>query len=263
MLLQNLQQLEQIDDLVIAPVADMCPWVGWINDLPINAVLGDAIGVVAIGGGGVGELADHAGRVAREGKREGFPVLEDVTPVALVIQNPRPVRIFRGDGEAIPRAARIAVPPAEGQRQIFPAEPLQVWVSTFDRQRQQAWMVNAFAKLAEKGGVAGGNLFVRMADKGMQVVRIHLVTVIKNAAAHHIEQHIAVMPCVAQRLGGLLQPIGFADNTPQFLGAADNVCVHQFSQLGGLTQQAVEFGHIGRPPVDVGNQIPIPGLPAR
>ncbi len=155
------------------------------------------------------------------------------------------------------------MPPAEGQRQIFPAEPLKVGVSAFDRQRQQAWMVNAFAELAEKGGVTGGDLFVRMADKGMQVVRIHLVVVIKNAATHHIKQHIAVMPRVAQWSGGLLQPIGLADDAPQFLGAARNVCIHQLSQPGGLTQQAVEFGHIGRPLVDVGNQIPILGLPAR
>ena len=197
MTFQYLQQLEQVNDLVIAPVSDMCPGVGWIDDLPINAVPGDAIRVVAIGGGGVGELADHAGRVAREGKREGLPVLEDVTPVALVIQNPCPVRIFRGDGESIPGAAGIAVPPAEGQRQIFPAEPLKVGVSAFHRQRQQAGVVNAFAELAEKGGVTGGDLFVRMADKGLQVVRIHLVAVIKNAATHHIEQHIAVMSRVA------------------------------------------------------------------
>ena len=92
--LQNFQQLEQIDDLVIAPVTNMGPGIGGINDLPINAVAGDAIGIVAIGGGGIGELANHARRVAGEGKREGFPILEDVAPVALVIQNPRPVPDF-------------------------------------------------------------------------------------------------------------------------------------------------------------------------
>ena len=42
------------------------------------------------------------------------------------------------DRKAIPRPAGIAVPAAEGQRQIFPAEPLQVGISAFDRQRQQA-----------------------------------------------------------------------------------------------------------------------------
>ena len=104
------------------------------------------------------------------------------------------------------------MPPAEGQRQIFPAEPLQVGVSAFDRQRQQARVVDTFAKLAEKSSVTGGDLFVHMADKGLQVVRIHLVVIIKNAASHHIEQHIAVMPRVAKRLGGLLQPIRLADD---------------------------------------------------
>ena len=41
---------------------------------------------------------------------------------------------------------------------------------------------------AEKCGVPGGNLFVRMGDEGQQIVRIQLVTVVKNAAAHHVEQ---------------------------------------------------------------------------
>ena len=47
--LRCLKQLEQIDHLVVAPIADVAPWVVVLDDLPVDAGATDAVGVVAVG----------------------------------------------------------------------------------------------------------------------------------------------------------------------------------------------------------------------
>ena len=122
----DLHQLLQVNDLVIAPVADIRPGIARLGNLPIDPVVGDAVGVVAIDGGGIQEGADHALDIfgVRIGQR--FPVLEDIAPVALVIQLLRAVRLLDVDRKAVPRPAGVAVPAAEGQRQVGVAQADQV-----------------------------------------------------------------------------------------------------------------------------------------
>ncbi len=55
-----------------------------------------------------------------------FPVLENVTPIAFVIEALRAVFFFDVDGKAVPGSAWIAVAAAEGQRQVSVAQADQV-----------------------------------------------------------------------------------------------------------------------------------------
>ena len=84
-----------------------------INHLPLEAVAGNSVRVVAIRGRGIEELEDHAFQVTRERKRQSFPILENVSPVSLVIEHLPPVLVFDFNGKDIPWAAGIAVAPAE------------------------------------------------------------------------------------------------------------------------------------------------------
>src|ERR1035437_3474623 len=102
MTLQDLQQLEQVNDLVIAPVANVRPRVMRINYLPINTIARDAIRIVAVRSGGVDKAADHAGGKTRKRNSQRLPVLKNVPPVPLVVQDPRTIGITRGNEKAIP-----------------------------------------------------------------------------------------------------------------------------------------------------------------
>src|ERR1035438_7520238 len=108
-----------------------------ICHFPINAVARNTVGVVAVGGRGIDKLADHGGCKAREGDGQRLPVLKDVAPVALVIQDALAAGIPCGDGKAVPGPARITVAAAEGEREIFPANALELPVPGFCR--PQTW----------------------------------------------------------------------------------------------------------------------------
>jgi hypothetical protein len=57
--LAGFQQLEQVDHLVVAPVADVAPGVVGVDHLPVDAVAADAVGVVAIGRHRADKGRDH------------------------------------------------------------------------------------------------------------------------------------------------------------------------------------------------------------
>jgi hypothetical protein len=134
---RDLQQLLQVDDLVVAPIADVGPRVARLGHLPLDAVAGDPVGVVAVGGGRAEEDADHPVDEPGERVRERLPVLEDVAPVALVVEPQAAVAVAHVDREAVPGAAGVAVAPTEGERQVRAAEPLEVGVPHLDGARHQ------------------------------------------------------------------------------------------------------------------------------
>ncbi len=84
---RKLQELLQIDDLVVAPVSNVRPWIVRLRHFPLDAIASDPVGIVAIGGRGVQELGDHPLDVGREGVGQRFPILENITPVALIVQS--------------------------------------------------------------------------------------------------------------------------------------------------------------------------------
>ncbi len=70
---RHLQQAQQVDDLVVAPVADVAPGIVRRRHLPVHPVAGDAVGVEAVHRGGVDELGHQVGQEARDTRPPGPP----------------------------------------------------------------------------------------------------------------------------------------------------------------------------------------------
>ena len=135
---RELQQLLQINDLVIAPVADIAPGVIRLFDFPVDTLFGNSIRVVAVHRGRVDELGDHILDKFRITERQRLPVLEDVAPVALVGQQSVAVFVFQLDRELVPGTARIAMAAAKRDRQVFVARRTNCgssWSHTFEQAR--------------------------------------------------------------------------------------------------------------------------------
>ena len=126
---RELQKFEQVNDLVVAPVADVGPGIVGLDGFPVKSAFGDPVGVVAIEGGGVEKPENHAGHELGVGMCQGLPVLKNVAPVALVVKDLGAVSFVLGvDGEFVPGAAGVAVAAAELERQVLQAQPDQVRV---------------------------------------------------------------------------------------------------------------------------------------
>ncbi len=126
--LPHLQQPQQVDDLVVAPVADVAPRVGGVGHLPVDAVTRDPVGVVALDRGGVHELRDDVDEVGGRRLQQRLPVLEDVAPVALVRQQRVAPVVAHVDREAVPWSARVAVAAREAEWQVLEHEAHEVGV---------------------------------------------------------------------------------------------------------------------------------------
>ena len=98
-LITDLQQAEQIDDLMVTPVTDIRPRVLGFDHLVVQSLVGDAIGVVAVGRRGVEKLGNNMVDIERITVGEGFPVLEYVTPVALVSHHRLALLVLHADRE--------------------------------------------------------------------------------------------------------------------------------------------------------------------
>ena len=111
--LEYLKELQQVDNLVVSPVTDVGPRVMRFDHLPVDAVAGDTIRVITIDRRGVDELRDHARQEGRKTAGQCFPVLEDITPVACVVQGISSVVVAQDDGELVPWATRVTVAATE------------------------------------------------------------------------------------------------------------------------------------------------------
>ncbi len=123
----GLEQPQEIDDLVVAPVADVAPGVIRVLHLPVDAGAADAVGVVPVCRRCVQEHGDELAQVAGIADAERLPVLEDVAPVALVAID-QLVTVVDADGVPVPRPARVAVAAAEGERQVAAQQACQLGV---------------------------------------------------------------------------------------------------------------------------------------
>ena len=106
---------------MIAPITDITPRVLRLLYLPVDAILTDAVGVVAINRGCVDELGDDIVGERRVTESQGLPVLENVPPVAFVGEATVTALILEIYGELIPWTAGVSMPPAESDRQVFVA----------------------------------------------------------------------------------------------------------------------------------------------
>ena len=124
----QLQKLQQINNLVIAPVTNTCPGIVGLGFLPVDTGSGDSIGVVTIRSGRVNKLADHRFNIVRNRDTKSFPVLEDIAPVALKIQQLRTIVLFHLNREFIPGSRRVAMAAAKRKWQVFHTQTLQAGI---------------------------------------------------------------------------------------------------------------------------------------
>ena len=125
---RQFEQLEQVDDLVIAPIADVAPGVVGFLDLPVDTLLGDAVRVVAINSGCIDELGDHVFDEVGEAECKCLPILKDIPPVALVRQQALTGLVLEADLELVPGTTRIAVAPAKRDGQVFHRQAPQLCI---------------------------------------------------------------------------------------------------------------------------------------
>ena len=118
-LITDLQQFEQIDNLVVSPITDVRPRVLRLYHLPVNAVVGDTVGVIPVRRSRIEELGDDMIDKERIGERQRFPVLEYIAPVALIGHHRISLLVLHTDVKQVPRTRRITVATTESQRQIF------------------------------------------------------------------------------------------------------------------------------------------------
>jgi len=109
------EQAQQVNDLMVAPISDVTPWILGVADLPVNAVAGDAIGVLTVGCRGVEEHADHLFEPSGIALRQALPILKDVAPFALIDKKRTALFVLNVNIESVPGPARVAVTTAEAQ----------------------------------------------------------------------------------------------------------------------------------------------------
>ena len=99
---------------MVTPVAYIRPRVCGVFRLPVEACLGDAVGVISVCRSGIEELRNDMIGIERIGIREGFPVLEDVAPVTLVVEDGfSRYRVSGIDIELVPRTCRVTMTTTE------------------------------------------------------------------------------------------------------------------------------------------------------
>ncbi len=126
---RQLEQFLQVNDLVIAPVADVAPGIVGLFDFPVDAFFGNPIGVVAVHRGSVDEFRDDALDKLRVTEGECFPVLENIAPVAFVGKQLVAVIVPEFDGELIPWPTWISVAATEPDREVFVCEACQLRIT--------------------------------------------------------------------------------------------------------------------------------------
>ena len=107
------EQFEQIDNLMVSPVADIRPRVLGFNHFVVNAFVRDAVGVISVRGSGIEELSDDMIDEQGIGIGQCFPVLEDIAPVALVGHDGLTVFVLHAYVEEVPRSGGVTVTTAE------------------------------------------------------------------------------------------------------------------------------------------------------
>ena len=204
--------------MVVAPVADVRPGVVGLNLFPLKAILEHAIRVVAVEGGGVEELENHALDELGVGVHERFPVLEDVAPVALVVQNLRPgLLVAQVDGEAVPRTAGVAVTATELQGQVLCAQALEVEVVVLSCLRLQKGEIKLLRPSGHQLGLLEEHLVVGPVDVGHEVGAFDRVVLVEDAATHDVEHGVREVADVASAVGRQLEAVACGDKLDEAL----------------------------------------------
>ena len=233
-----------------------------VRDLPVDPVLGDPVGVVAVGRRGVDELGDDVLDELGVAERERLPVLEDVAPVALEVEDPVALGVAHLDVEAVPGAAGVAVPPAEGEGQVLVGVPLQVRVPQGGRAGDQRRAVLDRGEAVQEGPVALPGDLVRPADEAGEVGSGDVVAVEVDAAAQVVEEDVPDVVGRGEPVGGELHPVGRRHDPREISPAREDVLPHLGDQPGRPSKAGAELDHLPLGSVHVGHHRPLP-RPAR
>ena len=255
------EQAEEVDDLVVAPVADVAPRVVRLDGLPVDPLVGDAVGVVAVGGGGADKRGDHVFQEERERAAQRFPVLEDVAPVALVAADRLAVRVAHLDVEVIPGARGVPVAAGEVEREVLREESPEV--------RPGLWRLQPPAEVGERErrgeraepvrvGLRHGP--VAPADERAEVGPPEAVPVVEDAPAHDVEQDVHAVARRGVGVGGGLLPVRGRHQEPEAAGARVHVLAHARGQGLWRGQRLVQRDHVGGVLLDLGHEVPRPRL---
>ena len=131
------QQLLQVNNLVITPVANIAPRIVGFFYFPINTFLGDPVRVVAVHRGCINKLRDDIFDKFRIAESQRLPVLEDIPPVAFIGEQAITSIVVQFDLELIPGATRVAMAAAESDWQVLMAEAFELRVAVVFDSRQQ------------------------------------------------------------------------------------------------------------------------------
>ncbi len=248
-LLEPLDEAGEVDDLVVAPVADVRPGVVRVVHLPVEAFARDAVRVVPVGRARVQEAHDERLQVGRVGEAQGLPVLEDVPPVPLVAEGQLALLSAYVDGERVPRAARVSVPAAEGEGQELSQVTLEIRVDS-----------GVFEELAHGPLVGPARDAVGVAredgrgDRG-QVVdegRARLACPEgEQAAPHGVVEGVGGVPSVLGVARGALHAVGVREELKERLAALADPVQDLLRGVRGLQLPGEEALHVVGAPVDL------------
>ena len=157
------------------------------DHLPVDAVAGDTIRVISIDRRGVDELRDHARQEGRKTAGQCFPVLEDIAPVACVVQGISSVVVAQDDGELVPWATRVTVAATEPERQILKADPLQVSRAVGLGRLEQFRVIHGVGQRSKKPFVLCGHIAVQVARMLTQILLRKVVVLHEDPTPHNIE----------------------------------------------------------------------------
>ena len=132
-----------------------------------------------------------------------FPILEDVPPVTLVVEDfGAIVFVAQVDIESIPRAAGVAVATAELQWQVFCTKSLEIQVIVRVRLFLQEEQIKLVRPSCHSWGLFKEHLVVSLVDVGHKVRFLDGVVFIENPTAHHVEHGVREVANVASAIGG-------------------------------------------------------------
>ncbi len=258
---QGLQELEEVYDLVVAPVADVAPGIVRIGDLPLDPVAGDPVRVEAVHGGGVDELRHHARQEVGVAEAQRLPVLEDVPPVALVAEDPPPVRILHVDGEAVPGAARVPMAASEPEGKVLVGQPFEGGVPGLPGGPHQVTRRDPAGERRDPAPVALRHRRVPRPEELTEIGGRDLVVPVEGSSAHDVEEHVGEVVHGRRPVAGELKAVRRRHDPHQALVGRPERDLDRLPQIPLPEQPIAEGGEFHVTLADVGGQVPARAFP--
>ena len=232
MVAAKFNQFAQVDNLMVAPVTDVRPRVIGIDNLPVYTFGCDAIRVIAIGCGCVEELCNDCVDVIGIRSRQRFPVLEYVTPVALISDERFALLVLDTDIKTIPRPRRITMAARERQRQVLHEQAMQLMIHTIDDTLLKFVTTQLFGQRAEERFVLFVQCMVKHLNMVSKVSSMNRVFIGIVAAAHSVEQHVGKVACILRLVACGLQAVVVRHDAAQIGGGSLQCFEHNLLMVG-------------------------------